>query len=77
MTRYISTDGEVAFVWSSVVDAPVTGWAPLAEMIEMYPEYKVQSIDRDLLVNRAGPNEGRVKTVKQLMRIYGRERDNG
>lgn len=72
MPRYLVTHDDMACVWSSVVDAPVSNFEPYWRLKQEHPNY--EEVDLASLVgknmNRAGPNESSVETIAEMLQLY-------
>lgn len=66
--------GTVAFVWSTIVDAPVSGWESRERLRVAFPHLPLGHLGAYMRNNRAGPHETRVKTIAQLKKLYGKEK---
>lgn len=72
MPRYLVTYSDLACVWSSIVDAPVSNFEPYDRLKAEHPTYEeidlVNLVGKDM--NRAGPNESSVETIETMLELY-------
>lgn len=72
MPRYLVTHNDLACLWSTVVDAPVSNFESYDKLKAEHPTLKEYDLAEFVgeTSNRAGPDESSVLTIEEMLKLY-------